>query len=62
MADKTFVGNCKPGKYPDQVDIGFKADDLNLLISSLNERGYVNLRLNKGKESGKPYLELVTPK
>ena len=60
MADKIFIGNCKAGKYPDQVEIGFTKDHIALLTKHLNEKGWVNARLNKGKDSGKPYLEIVT--
>ena len=62
MTEKQFVGRCKPGKFADQVDIGFTKDDLFKLNSMLNEKGWVNVRLNKGKDSGKPYLEIVVPR
>lgn len=57
--DKKFVGRCKPGKYDGQVDVGFTRDDLKLLEQNLNGKGYVNCRVNRGKESGKPYMEIV---
>ena len=60
MADKKFIGNTKAGKYPDQIEIGLQQKDIDLLQSSLNEKGWVNVRVNKGKESGKPYAEIVT--
>lgn len=63
MATKNFIGNCKPGKYPEQVDIGLKIDDVQKLLEAVqsSSTGWVNLRLSKGKESGKPYMELLTP-
>lgn len=59
MADKKFVGRCKPGKFPDQVEIGLTMADIQLLMDNLNEKGYTNVRINKGKESGKPYAEII---
>jgi len=61
MTDKIFVGRCVAGKYPEQVDIGFTKEHLDLLYSHLNEKGWVNARVNKGKDSGKPYMEIVVP-
>lgn len=59
--DKVFIGICKPGKYEDQVDIGFKQEHLDKLQEFLDESpsGFVNCRLNKSKSSGKPYMEIV---
>ncbi len=59
MADKKFIGRCKPGKYPEQVDIGLKQEDLDAMQNAMSAAGWVNLRLSKGKESGKPYMELL---
>ena len=59
MADKKFVGKTKEGKYPDQVEIGFQQKDLDLLQQSINEKGWVNIRVNKGRESGKYYTEIL---
>jgi hypothetical protein len=61
MRDKKFVGRSKPGKYPDQVEIGLQQKDLDLLQESLTNggTGWVNIRVNKGKDSGKPYAEIV---
>lgn len=59
MADKNFVGRCKPGKYEDQVEIGFTRDDIQKLFDALNENGWTNLRVSKGKTSGKPYAEII---
>ena len=59
--EKNFVGRCKPGKYPDQIEIGFTKDDLDKMYAALNEKGWMNTRVNKGKESGKPYMEIITP-
>jgi hypothetical protein len=56
--EKVFVGRCKEGKYPDQIEIGLTKDDLLKLQENLSDKGWVNLRLNKGKTSGKPYLEI----
>jgi hypothetical protein len=60
MADKKFVGSCKPGKFENQVDIGFQQKDLDAMQNAMNEKGWVNVRLNCGKDSGKPYIELIT--
>lgn len=59
--DKVFIGICKTGKYEDQVDIGFKQEHLDKLQEFLDESpsGFVNVRLNKSKSSGKPYMEIV---
>jgi hypothetical protein len=57
--NKQFIGRCKAGKYENQVEIGFTIDDLRKLEESLNEKGWVNIRINKGKESGKVYAEIV---
>lgn len=59
MADKKFIGNTKPGKYPDQVESGLQQKDIDLLQANLKDKGWVNIRVNKGKESGKPYIEIV---
>ncbi len=59
MADKKFIGRTKEGKYPDQVEIVLQQKDIDLLIANINDKGYVNIRVNKGKESGKPYAEIV---
>ena len=59
--EKLFVGRCKPGKYPDQIEIGLTRDDIQKLFDALNEKGYTNVRINKGKDSGKPYAEIITP-
>ena len=59
MADKIFIGNCKAGKYPDQVDVGFNKEHIDKLYAALNDKGWVNVRVNKGKDSGKPYMEIV---
>ena len=60
MTEKIFIGNCKAGKFPDQVEIGFTKEHIDKLYAALNEKGWVNTRVNKGKESGKPYMEIVT--
>jgi len=57
--EKKFIGNTKAGKYPDQVEIGLQLKDIDMLKASLNDKGWVNIRVNKGKESGKPYAEIV---
>ena len=58
MADKKFVGRTKEGKYPNQIEIGMQQKDLDLLQSSMLN-GWVNIRINKGKDSGKLYSEIV---
>ena len=60
--EKQFVGRCKLGKYPDQIEIGWTQADIDKLQASLNTNGtgWTNTRLNKGKDSGKPYMEIVT--
>ena len=61
MRDKKFVGRSKPGKYPDQAEIGLQQKDLDLLQESLTNggTGWVNIRVNKGKDTGKPYAEIL---
>ena len=59
--DKTLIGNTKEGKYPNQVDIGFRKEDIDKLASHLNEKGWVNLRVSKSK-AGNFYTEIVLPK
>jgi hypothetical protein len=61
MADKKFVGKTKLGKYPDQVEIGLQQKDIDLLQSNLSQSGWVNIRINKGKDSGKLYSEIINP-
>lgn len=59
MADKKFIGRCKPGKYEDQVEIGLTRDDIEKLSNNLNEKGWVNVRVSKSKEKGTPYAEII---
>ena len=61
MADKKFIGKTKLGKYPDQVEIGIQQKDIDLLQQSLTNggTGWTNIRVNKGKDSGKLYSEVV---
>jgi|JI8StandDraft_1071087.scaffolds.fasta_scaffold605918_2 predicted transcriptional regulator len=59
MADKRFIGKTKDGKYPDQIEIGLQQKDIDLLQANLSEKGWVNIRINKGKDSGKLYSEVV---
>jgi len=58
MADKKFIGKTKEGKYPDQIEIGIQQKDIDLLQANL-KNGWVNIRINKGRESGKLYSEVV---
>lgn len=58
MADKKFIGKTKEGKYPNQIEIGLQQKDIDLLQANLNN-GWVNIRVNKGKDSGKLYSEVV---
>ncbi len=60
-ATKKFIGRSKLGKYENQVDIGLQQKDIDLLEESLRNggTGWVNIRVNKGKDSGKPYAEIV---
>ncbi len=64
MADKKFIGKCKPGKYPDQVEIRLTREHIQVLNEAieLSSSGWINLRINKGKDSGKPYCELLEVK
>lgn len=59
MADKRFIGKTKDGKYPDQIEIGLQQKDIDLLQANLSEKGWVNIRINKGKDSGKLYSVVV---
>ena len=56
--DKLLIGNAKPGKYPDQYDIGLNKSDLEKLSQNVNEKGWVNIRLAKSK-AGKMYIEIL---
>lgn len=58
MADKKFIGRTKAGKYPDQIEIGLQQKDIDLLQQNL-KNGWVNIRANKGRESGKYYSEII---
>jgi len=58
--EKKFVGRTKLGKYPDQVEIGLQQKDIDLLQANLSQSGWVNIRINKGKDSGKLYSEIIT--
>jgi len=64
MADKKFIGKCSLGKYPDQVEIGLTRDHIQALNEAIDSSttGWINLRINKGKDSGKPYCELLEVK
>jgi len=59
--EKKFIGKTKLGKYPDQVEIGIQQKDIDLLQKELdaNGTGWTNIRVNKGKDSGKLYSEGV---
>lgn len=61
MSDKKFIGNCKPGKFPEQIEMGLRKEDVQFLMDNLNDKGWVNLRINKGRDSGKPYCEFIQP-
>lgn len=61
MTDRKFIGNCKPGKFDNQTEIGLQSKDIETLREHLNDRGWVNLRVSKNKE-GKPYCEIILPK
>lgn len=61
MSDKPapkFVGNVKAGKFEDTFDIGFSRDHLQFMMEHLNDKGWVNIRMSKGKISGKPYMAI----
>lgn len=55
MADKIYIGNWKEiqtqnGSF---IALSFSKDDLNKMIENLNDKGWVNLNLNKRKEESK---------
>lgn len=65
MADeKDFIGYCKPGKYDDQVEIGLSPEHIKRIVAmgASSEKGWCNLRLSKGKDSGKPYMVILQSK
>jgi len=59
MTDKKFVGRCKPGKFPNQVEIGLTRDDIQKLLDNINEKGFINIRVSKSKDKGVPYAEII---
>ena len=52
---KTYFGTVKEksGQYGTFHNISFKREDLEKMIENLNEKGYINLTMNKRKEDGK---------
>jgi len=50
--DKIYVGNGKEveTKFGPMLKLSFNKDDLKKLQDNLNEKGYVNLNVNKRKE------------
>jgi hypothetical protein len=56
---KLYVGNAKqktiqtPKGPMDVIKVGFKKSDLELMMSKLNENGYVNLDVTKRLSEGK---------
>lgn len=54
MSDKTYVGNGKEitTQYGELLKLSFSRDDLQVMNSKLNAKGYVNLNCNRRKEVG----------
>lgn len=51
---KTYVGSAKEkqGKYGEFISLSFSQKDLDILNASKNERGYVNLVINRRNQPG----------
>ena len=63
MSDITFVGSCKEKVFDNGgkvLNIGFSAEDRQILEDNADDRGWTNVTLARGRESGKPYLKLST--
>ena len=52
MSDKVYVGNGKAidTQYGELLKISFSKSDLEMMQSMLNEKGWINLNVNKRKE------------
>ncbi len=65
MSNKIFVGFVKVKEVQGQngawkyTQISFKPEHLELMGNYMNEKGYVNLKLNRSQK-GKEYLEIDT--
>jgi hypothetical protein len=58
-----FVGQVKSRTNQwkvEEINIGFNADHLKLLIENTNERGWVNLALRINK-AGSKYMYIINP-
>ena len=51
---KTYVGSAKEkqGKYGEFISLSFSQKDLDVLNANKNERGYVNLVINRRNQPG----------
>lgn len=47
-------------KYGEIIKVGIKLEDF--CNNKVNDRGYINFDIKRGKESGKPYAEIDTYK
>ena len=55
MSEKKYYGNVKTHTFSngdEMYKIGLSADDLNHMLSQINEKGYVNLNMTKRKDVG----------
>jgi hypothetical protein len=58
-----FVGNCKArtNKFnTEEINLGFNASNLNLLLENVNENGWVNIAMRRGKYG--MYMYIINPK
>ena len=58
-----FVGNCKArtNKFnTEEINLGFNASHLNLLLENVNENGWVNIAMRRGKAG--MYMYIINPK
>lgn len=64
MSDKIFVGGIKtvPMQGPNgewrKTTISFNSEDLQKLNDHKNDKGWVNIIVQKSKKNGKNYLEI----
>jgi len=58
-----FVGNCRArtNKWNvEEINLGFSADHLKVMIENLNEKGWINIALRVNK-AGSRYMYIVNP-
>ena len=56
---KLFVFRCKPGKFPDTIQVDYNQSDLDLMQEMLDtEKAYGRIYINRSRKTGSPYAEV----